>query len=67
MYVEGHEPLPHPDPGPGEPTEQYAGNNLPVVNSPSIKPGPYDASNADKRFNLDLDEAMEKLRKIIKK
>jgi hypothetical protein len=46
--------------------EYTSGDSLPQIASPSIKPGPYDAANADKRHNQDFQDKMDKLRKIIK-
>jgi hypothetical protein len=42
------------------------GASLPLVPSPSTQPGRNDAANADKRFNADQKDMMDKLRKIIK-
>ena len=56
-----HESFPKPA---SEATPSYTvAENLPMIKSPSIKPGPYDAVNADKRWEV---EKLEKLRRIIK-
>jgi hypothetical protein len=46
MYTDEHEPLPHPEPGPGEPTHKYAGD-LPKLDAPSIQPSQAESVQQD--------------------